>query len=373
MARIKKIAKKYRQKYLSLEGQLFHKNSTPTRKFIESIINYANTQNEGFDAVYASKNFINALQYKRLLADACLRAYALLVVDLFNIRQYIDKFFEGKEPSKSRAQGEKLTTGVLSRKISQEYPKVADAYNQGNKSIHLTDFYYQDFSNPLLPSSTNLDTFAGVLAVEEQEHLLQQMHYLNETLIDIICRIIAATYEQYPFTFDPESGIPMVAATLQIHIRVDETGKYGDSWMGVQAVREYIQGLLEQANTMYVQQVNKALALGVDVSTQVNTTLTPIVRELQRCAGYNALIEELIRQKGEEALENYRAKWMTLRFEYVEGVGDTIVGVDLPTRFEDMRIEYDPNVKNKPKTLMEYLEKHPDQIPPDFQPILPNK
>lgn len=104
----------------NIEGLLGHllRNATYTwdnpqlRDYIEGVLTYAKAQTEAFLTLFKSSNYIGASSFPRLLADCCLRAYVLRLWNEIDLKDYLQRYFDNREPEKKEIQRQRVEIAV---------------------------------------------------------------------------------------------------------------------------------------------------------------------------------------------------------------------------------------------------------------------
>ena len=138
-------------------------SSKKVKAFVKCVRRFARVHTEAFMLLCADNNYMAAHHFFRSITDCALRVYAATLFKGASLDHYIDKFFEGKEPDKSRYKGKFLYTSYIKelmlQEVAQERQEIAqeaedldphwlefclDFRDMGNQSTHLTSFYADD-------------------------------------------------------------------------------------------------------------------------------------------------------------------------------------------------------------------------------------
>ena len=119
------------------------------KRFVECVQTYAHVQTKAFITLVFANNYMAAHHFLRLMSDCALRVYAVTLFKGKDLEKYIDKFFAGKEPSKSKYKGKYLMPEYIMELIKQEdiYGDIIPAFQkEGNRSTHLSNFYQPEIA-----------------------------------------------------------------------------------------------------------------------------------------------------------------------------------------------------------------------------------
>lgn len=124
-------------------------SSEKVKRFAQYVRTYARVHTEAFMTLCAANNYVAAHHFFRLISDCALRVYVATLFEGKRLEKYIDKFFAGKEPSKSKYKGKYLMPEYIMELIKQEdiYGDIIPAFQkEGNRSTHLSNFYQPEIT-----------------------------------------------------------------------------------------------------------------------------------------------------------------------------------------------------------------------------------
>lgn len=115
------------------------------RCFLEAVRNYTISMDTGFDALFVSKNMECAIHLLRMLLDASIKTYGILLAK--NPEKYLNDFLKGVHKgdyasrSDCKFDGKPLTTGnIISYMEKDGYP-IKKFYEDASYYIHPSNFY----------------------------------------------------------------------------------------------------------------------------------------------------------------------------------------------------------------------------------------
>ena len=350
MAVTKKLEKKYKKFYFRLQGLLFDKSTESIRRVVETHINFALEKNRAFDALYGCKQYSSARSLHRELAECCMRAYGHLYVnDNKTAFRVANKTVRGVRMQDIPSGGKQLTDRVLKERIAGEYPIVAESYDSGCDSVHVGSHYYDNIS------------------VVSPEEVYDVMVKLNETLLEILAKIIGNTHKYFPLTYTGE-GEEMMGAELLI--MVDSTDPCVEfnakGWLSLAVIKRYILDTQMQFSQLYNHHMRKVEALGESRDDVMNIIMRPILEELYRCYLYSKLIASVEEQYGAEALAGYMATWMNIRIENTPGIGGDMTRMEPIYEMSEIRAEYNEDWKDMGERVLKDIDEHPEKYPKEF-------
>lgn len=350
MATIKKLEKLYKKYYFRLQGLLFDKSTENIRRVVETHINFALEKNKAFDALYSCGQYGMARSIHRMVAECCMRAYGHLYENNETTFRVANKTVRGFRMQDIPAGGKQLTDRVLKERIAKEYPIVAEAYESGNDTVHVGNHYY--------------DSYAGV---DNAEQVRDVMVKLNETLLEILARIIGNTHRYFPLTFSNE-GQEMMGAELLIKIEsIDPSVEFNaKGWLSLATIKRYILDTQLQFGKLYNHHIQKAEALGEKREDVMNIIMRPIIEELNRCHGYSKIIAAIEEKYGNEVLAGYMATWMNIRIENTPGIGPDMTRMEPIYELSEIRAEYNEEWKDMGARVLKDIDEDPEKYPKEF-------
>lgn len=138
-------------------------SSEKVKAFVKCVRRFARVHTEAFMLLCADNNYTAAFHFFRLITDCTLRVYAATLFKGERLERYIDNFFKGKEPDKTKYKGKFLYTSYIKelmlQEVAQERQEIAqkaedidrhwleiclDFKDMGNQSTHFTSFYADD-------------------------------------------------------------------------------------------------------------------------------------------------------------------------------------------------------------------------------------
>lgn len=138
-------------------------SSKKVKAFVKCVRRFARVHTEAFMLLCANNNYTAAHHFFRSITDCTLRVYAATLFKGERLERYIDKFFKGKEPDKTKYKGKFLCTSYIKelmlQEVAQERQEIAqkaedidrhwleiclDFKDMGNQSTHFTSFYADD-------------------------------------------------------------------------------------------------------------------------------------------------------------------------------------------------------------------------------------
>jgi hypothetical protein len=303
---MEKLAGKYKRTYLNAEAFIYVPELEQVRKFVEAIGNYANGVNEGFDSLIEAKNYVCIVHLQRMLAEVAIKAYGLLEVNLDQTDSYINQFFTGS-PKTIKKEGKNVNNATLKHIIAEHYPEVAEVYNKANDYVHFSSYYYHDF----LQEDSEFD-FSNIFTEDYLNSLFSKMCELNDSLIDILGRILQKYEFVFPFIPDPRMGyLPNVQFGYQLTFRVDpDTNEYyAEGKISLHAAMEYYQKCVHTFQRVKEHQKRKAEKYGEENTERVDVTCTKLLEELYNMRNLIQIMVEIAKKEGLEALKDYSVLW----------------------------------------------------------------
>lgn len=303
---MEKLADKNKRTYLNAEAFIYVPELEQVRRFVEAIGNYANGVNDAFDSLVEAKQYICLPHLQRMLADACVRAYGLIYVNLNQTDSYIRQFFTGK-PTRIRKKGEDITPQTLKKHIKQEYPIVADFFSDANNYIHFSSYYYHDF----LQEDSELD-FSNNFTEDYLNSLFNKMSELNDCLVDILWKIILKYEFSFPFIPDPRMGYlpnPQFCYMLTFRVDPDTNEYYADGKISLHAAMEYYQKCVNTFQRVKEHQKRKAEKYGEENTERVDKTCANLLKELYNMRNLIQIMIDIINKEGWDALKEYTVIW----------------------------------------------------------------
>lgn len=138
-------------------------SSKKVKAFVKCVRRFARVHTEAFMLLCKYNNYTAAHHFFRSITDCTLRVYAATLFKGERLERYIDQFFEGKEPDKTKYKGKFLCTSYIKelmlQEVAQERQEIAqkaedidrhwlefclDFRDMGNQSTHFTSFYADD-------------------------------------------------------------------------------------------------------------------------------------------------------------------------------------------------------------------------------------
>ena len=264
--------------------------------YIDGVLTYAQAQTEAFLTVYKSGNYIGASSFPRLLADCCVRVYVLRLWDDEGRKDYLRRYFEGKEVGKKKYKGKEIQSQWRDL-LEADYPIVNEILGASNKSVHFSRFHYHDYLN----TETNNDgSYAERFSEEGQRKLLNDMYNLLMCLTNIIIESACV------------DGVnPTWCAPLKKEARLLGTSNFGwglCGWVRLDKVLAYLSEAYLEKATKNVKQVDyKRRKMGKGSLADVNFKTAEM-------DGWNFLKERydfffkikiFLEQEEGESIENY--------------------------------------------------------------------
>ena len=303
---MEKLAGKYKRIYLNAEAFIYIPELEQVRKFVEAIGNYANGVNEGFDSMIEAKNYVCIVHLQRMIAEAAIKAFGLLEVNLDQTDAYINQFFTGS-PKTIKKEGVNINNATLKHIISDHYPEVAEVYNKANKYVHFSSYYYHDF----IQEDTELD-YSNIFTDAYLQELFEKMCKLNDDLVDILWKIIIKYEFCFPFVPDPKFGyVPVPQFEYGFTYKLDPETMCGDGEgkISLYAAMEYYQNCVTTFEKVKEHQKRKAEKYGEENTERVDVTCSKLFEELYRMRNLIAIMVEIAKKDGLEALKNYTVYW----------------------------------------------------------------
>ena len=190
---------------------------------------------------------------------------------------------------------------------------------------------------------------------------------LNETLLEILARIIGNTHRYFPLTFSNE-GQEMMGAELLVKIEsIDPSVEFNaKGWLSLATIKRYILDTQMQFSQLYDHHIKKVSALGEKREDVMNIIMRPIVEELYRCSAYAKLIAAVEEQYGIEALAGYMATWMKIRVENTPGIGPDMTRMEPIYEMSEIRAEYNEEWKDIGARVLKDIDENPEKYPKEF-------
>lgn len=285
-----------------LLGQLL-RNATYTwdnpllRDYIEGVLTYAKAQTEAFLTLFKSSNYIGASSFPRLLADCCLRTYVLRLWNEIDLTDYLQRYFDNREPEKKKYNGKELKSQWKDL-LKVDYPVVYDIFQESNKSVHLSRFHYHDF---VQQKGTNDGSYMGKFSDEGKRKMMNDMANLLICLGNIINEIGDSSHFGAPLEKEAKLGTVPMGWGLVGWVRLDKLWEY------------LSQTYLQQGLGMMKQHDLKSRAMGKGTLADVNFDTHELegVNRLKDWYDLFCMITTyLTQEEGEGALQRYEAFWV---------------------------------------------------------------
>lgn len=219
MAYIPLYQKFYTTYHLKPDGILKPEN-IKYKVFLKAVANYPLTVNSGFDTLYLKKNTECAIHLLRMLLDATIKTYGLLLAK--NPEKYINDYLKGSHSgdyasrSDNKYDGKSLLDGNIIPYMEADGYPIRKFYDEANRYIHPSNFYCLGIEQDEETKKWLWDSQDKALVKHtaklndrtEREWVYNVMGLVNETLIEIMGKV-AEMIEPRPiatFIIDLEKG-----------------------------------------------------------------------------------------------------------------------------------------------------------------------
>ena len=188
--------------------------------FLKAVANYALTVNSGFDTLYLNKNTECAIHLLRMLLDATMKTYGLLLAK--NPVKYINDYLKGSHKgdyasrSYNKYDGKSLLDGNIIEYMEGDGYPIRKLYDDANRYIHPSNFYclgieLDDETKKWLWDSQDkalVKHTARLNDKTEREWVYGVMVLVNETLLEIIGKVVNTIEPKLisPFVIDLDKG-----------------------------------------------------------------------------------------------------------------------------------------------------------------------
>lgn len=129
------------------------------KQFVKAMKNFVKVNTEAFITLCEAGNFVAAHHFVRLLTDCLETTFAATILEGKQLKRYIKKFLDRKEPLKNKYQGKELTEQI--RKLMKQRGMDFEVWRSlGNESTHPKEFYLlknEDFTQQ------QIDDFSGFM------------------------------------------------------------------------------------------------------------------------------------------------------------------------------------------------------------------
>ena len=188
--------------------------------FLKAVANYAITVDSGFDTLYLKRNTECAIHLLRMLLDATIKTYGLLLAK--NPEKYINDYLKGSHKgdyasrSVNKHDGKALLDGNIIEYMEADGYPIRKFYDDANRYIHPSNFYclgieLDDETKKWLWDSQDealVKHTAKLNDRKEREWVYNVMGIINETLLEIFSKVVEAVEPKQiaPFIIYLEKG-----------------------------------------------------------------------------------------------------------------------------------------------------------------------
>ena len=195
------------QKYFTPLSQkpyrLLKPESIKYKCFLKAISNYAINIDSGFDALYLKREDVCAIHLLRMLLDAAIKTYGILLAK--NPDKYLNDYLKGNHKgdyasrSTNKYDGKSLMDGNILEYMDKDYPHISEYYYDANRYIHPSNFYCSGIE---LDKETEewlwdsrekglVGTFHNLNQWKERKWVYNVMGIINEVILDVMDKVVA--------------------------------------------------------------------------------------------------------------------------------------------------------------------------------------
>jgi len=194
------------QKYFTQLSQrpnnLLKAESIKYKCFLKAISNYAINIDSGFDALYLKREDVCAIHLLRMLLDAAIKTYGILLAK--NPDKYLNDYLKGNHKgdyasrSNNKYDGKSLMDGNILEYMEKEYPHISEYYYDANRYIHPSNFYcsgleldketkewlWDSRESGLVGNSLDLNRW------KERKWVYKVMGIINDILLEVMDKVV---------------------------------------------------------------------------------------------------------------------------------------------------------------------------------------
>ena len=192
------LYQKYFTPYSQKPYRLLKPESSKYKCFLKAIGEYTINIDSGFDALYLKREDVCAIHLLRMLIDANLSTYGLLIAN--NPEAYLNHYFKGDYPDKclNKFDKKQMTTRKILEYMEKEYPSITEYYNETNRYIHPSTFYCSGIgldkeTEEWLMNSCESSLVGNSLDLnrwKERKWVYKVMGIINDILLEIMDKVV---------------------------------------------------------------------------------------------------------------------------------------------------------------------------------------
>ena len=195
------------QKYFTPLSQkpirLLKPESNRYKCFLKAIGEYTINIDSGFDALYRKREDVCAIHLLRMLLDAAIKTYGILLAK--NPDKYLNDYLKGNHKgdyasrSTNKYDGKSLMDGNILEYMDNDYPNISEYYYDANRYIHPSNFYcsgieldneteewlWDSRDDGLVGCSLDLNRW------KERKWVYNVMGIINEVILDVMDKVVA--------------------------------------------------------------------------------------------------------------------------------------------------------------------------------------